>query len=394
MDTDMSPMFPLYLDMLNVGIFILDADMTVVFWNAWMEAKTGTERKKAVGCRLPELYPDIDVKKLQRKMRAVFTFGTPSFLDPVSDKFLISIPVDGFLESHFSEMRQEVTISPFNDERTFVMFTITDQTRYLETQERLAFRTRELQELTGGLERRVREEVEKSRAKDLMILQQSRLATMGEMVGNVSHQWRQPLTAISLRVQDMIDAFEFGELTEEYIRENTSSILETIDFMSSTVDDFRTFFTQEQKPSELYLWSVVEKTVRIISPSLMKHEIRLVLEKNESLPPIHSFRNELSQVVLNLISNAKEQIVERGIAGGVITVSVEVKDGRQMVHVADNAGGVPSGLLERIFDPYFTTKETGSGMGLYMARTLIRERCRGDITVENRDNGAVFTVIV
>ncbi len=252
---------------------------------------------------------------------------------------------------------------------------------------------KKIEELNRTLEKRVEEEVRKNREKDRHILHQSRLAQMGEMISMIAHQWRQPLSAISSCSLAINIKAKLGKLDKETAIDLSDKISEYSQHLSSTIDDFREFFKPNRGKEETTYESLIHSALSIVDISLKSKSIetRLKLECNET---IYTYPNELKQVILNLIKNAEDALVERGVESPWIEIST-YKDGKYAVlEVHDNAGGVPDNIMDKIFDPYFSTKleKNGTGLGLYMSKMIIEEHCNGTLGVENSESGARFII--
>jgi len=216
---------------------------------------------------------------------------------------------------------------------------------------------------------------EKEEQKELLV-HQSRLASMGDMLGNIAHQWRQPLSRLGYILMN-IELKDKERLHEKKLEEATTQL----EFMSQTIDDFRNFYAPN-KSRELF--SLVEATQNVIALLNFKEiEIELkVTEERELL----NYKNEYKQVVLNLLTNARDILVERKIAYPKILIEI---DGFE-VKISDNGGGVEVKKIQQIFEPYFTTKERGLGIGLYMSKMIVEKNMEGTIEVCNEGEGAVF----
>ena len=251
------------------------------------------------------------------------------------------------------------------------------------------------EELTNTLENRVNKEIEKNSKKTQYMLQQSRLAQMGEMISMIAHQWRQPLSSISaisgtLTLDIMMDNYK-----EKYFQEKLESISELSQHLSKTIDDFRGFFKEDKAKEICEIKDIIEGTISIIGQSLINKNINLSVNYTDN-PKIETHPNEVKQVLLNLIKNAEDILLEESVAEAKIEIEAYLKDDTICISVADNAGGVPEEIMDKIFNPYFSTKKAkdGTGLGLYMSKTIIEEHCKGKLLVENRDNGAAFTVVL
>ena len=250
-----------------------------------------------------------------------------------------------------------------------------------------------LLQLNQTLEQRVKEEVAKNLDQERLLVQQSRLAAMGEMIGNIAHQWRQPINALNLLLANIRDAYEFGELNREEIEHQVETGNRLIQKMSATIDDFRDFFRPNKEKAPFRLATVVEEVKNILGASLAHHGIRLEETVDADVVAL-GYANECAQVLLNLVNNAKETLVEKQATDGVIRVTVTREEGMAVVRVSDNGGGIPADILPKIFDPYFTTKPKGTGIGLYMSKIIVENNMGGRISGRNVTDGAEFTVAV
>ncbi|MGD9787635.1 MAG: sensor histidine kinase [Sulfuricellaceae bacterium] len=247
--------------------------------------------------------------------------------------------------------------------------------------------------LNNSLEERVREELAKNRQKDLLLIQQSRLAAMGEMVHNIAHQWRQPLNALALVIRNIKDDYEFGELGQESLDHAVNSAQNLLNRMSTTIDDFRDFFRPDQEKKLFNVADAVRQAANIMEASYRNNHISLEMDLPEDLV-VDGFPSQYSQAVLNILANAKEIIQARKIDPGLVRVRLEAADGFASLTIEDNAGGIADDVLPKVFDPYFTTKEQGSGIGLYMTKMIIERNMEGHVTAANSASGARFTMAV
>ena len=249
----------------------------------------------------------------------------------------------------------------------------------------------ELNALNENLELRVQQEAAKNRDKDHMLIQQSRLAAMGELMHNVAHQWRQPLFALSMTLRNIQDEYDFGELDRESLAKSVDEGNKLAQRMSAVIDDFKNFFRPDQVPVRFCLVDAVREAVHLVEASFLDAGIAVVVE---DAPVIYAegFFNEFSHALLNVLFNARDAIREAGVAGRV-TIRIERRAGHGVIIVRDNAGGIPAEVLPKIFDPYFTTRESGTGIGLYMSR-MLTEHMRGNIEACNVADGAEFRIVV
>lgn len=248
-----------------------------------------------------------------------------------------------------------------------------------------------LQRINETLAQRVQEETEKNRQKDHLLIQQSRLAAMGEMISNIAHQWRQPLNALTLVLANIKDAANHQELTPEYLNKQTRSAERLIQKMSATINDFRHFFRPQKQVESFSMVAAIEEALSLTSASLQNNNIELRLELGEDVQ-IVGFANEFSQVLLNLLVNAKEAILAHHPQGGVVTLRLNHDATHATLVITDNGGGIPAAAMGHIFEPYFSTKELGTGIGLYMSKMIFETSMHGSIHARNVDAGAEFTL--
>lgn len=232
------------------------------------------------------------------------------------------------------------------------------------------------------------------RDREQTLMQQSRLAAMGEMLGNISHQWRQPLNVLGLILQNLQLTYAREMLTKESLDKAVSRSRELIAHMSQTIDDFRNYLSPEKARSTFDVTAVVEKAISILGESLQG--VQLDLEKPEEPVTVEGYRNEYAQALINIFMNARDVLRERGIAEPRVLVKVEKQGTRSVVTIADNAGGIPEEIIGKVFDPYFTTKgpDKGTGIGLFMSKTMIEKNMNGSLTVRNTPEGAEFRIEV
>jgi PAS domain S-box-containing protein len=251
----------------------------------------------------------------------------------------------------------------------------------------------QLEHLNRSLCERVETAVTELRQKDQVLISQNRQAAMGEMIGNIAHQWRQPLNALSVLMANLQFAHLNSELTEPLMKESTNTAHRLIQKMSTTIDDFRNFFRPDKEKTVFSALEQVNLTVQMVEKAFCNNSITIVINTGNDCS-LWGFANEFSQVLLNLLSNARDAIVARGIPSGTIIVAAREENGMGVVTVHDNGGGIPEAILDKIFDPYFSTKETGTGIGLYMSKMIIERSMGGHITVDHFGDGCRFTLAV
>ena len=231
--------------------------------------------------------------------------------------------------------------------------------------------------------------------KDRLLTQQSRQAAMGEMIGNIAHQWRQPLNNLSLIVQQAQLYYELGQFNREFLDESVKKSMEIIQHMSRTIDDFRNYFKPEKEKVEFRVHEAVATTLSLMEGSFSQQQIGIEVDAQDD-PFIYGYPNEFSQVLLNILINARDALAERGVDAPKVTIQLGTEDNRAVVTITDNAGGIPEEIIGKIFDPYFTTKgpQAGTGVGLFMSKSIIEKNMGGRLVARNTANGAEFRIEV
>jgi len=237
--------------------------------------------------------------------------------------------------------------------------------------------------------------VEALRQKDQLLMQQSRQAAMGEMIGNIAHQWRQPLNTLGLMVQELSLSNELGEVSKEHLDASVMKIMQIIFHMSQTIDDFRNFFKPDKERIQFQVNQVVRKTVSLIEASFKEQRISIEVNAGDDLL-INGHPNEYSQVLLNILLNARDAFLEKKVAMPQVDVKLFAEKDKVVVTVTDNAGGIAENIIDKIFDPYFTTKtpDKGTGIGLFMSKTIIEKNMHGTLSARNTGAGAEFRIEV
>jgi len=253
----------------------------------------------------------------------------------------------------------------------------------------------EIESLNNSLKDRVEEEVSKNRKKDQQLLDQSRLAQMGEMLSMIAHQWRQPLAAISSTSSALELKAELGKADKEIIVQSAKNISKYSQHLSSTIDDFRDFFKPNKELTSVTYCNLVESVLSILEVSIKNKNISFEKKLNCS-GKFNTYANEIKQVILNLIKNAEDILIEKNIEKPYIKLYTYEAEGRFILEISDNGGGVPQEIQDKIFDPYFSTKldKNGTGLGLYMSKIIIEEHCDGELHFSNNDEGAVFQIVI
>lgn len=252
-------------------------------------------------------------------------------------------------------------------------------------------RSGEQKELLKNELDRSESEVEYQKA---MLFQQSKLAAMGEMIDNIAHQWRQPLNNLAMIVQDLEYAYKKGRMNPSYLHQISGDSMDQINFMSQTIDDFRNFVKPDQRNNPFDVNEAVAESLQLSEGMFRALPIRIEVEYCSK--PLIGFgsSSEFKQVMINLLNNARDALLEHSVTNPVITIRLFCDDSYGAITIQDNGGGIDEGVIERIFEPYFTTKEEGkgSGIGLYISYSIIRTKMGGTIEVSNVENGTLFTI--
>lgn len=252
----------------------------------------------------------------------------------------------------------------------------------------------ELKEYETNLEQLVETKTQENLRQFKTLQQQAKLASMGEMLGAIAHQWRQPLNALSMNIQFLEDDYKDEIIDEEFIQKFTQENMQFINFMSKTIDDFRNFFRVDKIKSDYDIKECIEETINILKPQLVVHNIKLSVNTEDAI--VNGFKNELQQVILNITNNAKDILLEYETIEPSIEITSINKDDEIIISIEDNGGGIPQDIIQRVFEPYFTTKEQGkgTGLGLYMSKLIIEDNMQGKLNVTNTKNGANFEIIL
>ncbi len=247
--------------------------------------------------------------------------------------------------------------------------------------------------MIDSLEQRIQEEISRRTDQEKLLVQQSKLAAMGNMLGNIAHQWRQPISEINAILMEIETITRYSSLSKEDLLKNITNCYEITEHMSNTIYDFQNFFQPSKKKEKFSILEACDSAVSVISASLKFHTIDLKYSTQKDCYAV-GYPNEFAHAILNIISNAKDALVERKIQNPTIDISITVGKKYILIRIEDNAGGIESDYLDRIFEPYFTTKHAkqGAGIGLYMTKVIIENNMQGFVNVKNTEKGALFTV--
>ncbi len=263
----------------------------------------------------------------------------------------------------------------------------------VQTELKLLQANDELTKLQLRLEQKVEDSIKQIRQQDHMIIRQSRQVAMGELMNNVAHHWRQPLAAVGLIVQDIQDAFHADELNEKYLQESVGEAMKQLQQMSKTITDISELFITTKVERSFNVKEEIERMIHVLSQNFKANNINTYLDCKEDCTVL-GYPHEFAQVVFNILTNAKEIIVQRECKERNIFLKVSNENKICKIIIEDTAGGIDDEMIDKIFEPYFSTKENlvGTGLGLYMSKMLIEKNMKGSLTVQNTEKGAVFTI--
>ncbi|MEN8302913.1 MAG: PAS domain S-box protein [Campylobacterota bacterium] len=334
----------------DLGGFITD-------WNSGSEILLGYSAQEAIGKHLSFIYLDEDLESLGKNISTLMTKG----------ENYVSVRL---LRKSGEILQVDLSLSLLKDENSNAI----------------------------GMVGYAKDITQKKKAEETLE-QQSRMAQMGEMISMIGHQWRQPLNAISLTASNLklkfdLEEFDsksqkdFKQCTQEF-SQGLENIQDYIRTLSTTIDDFRNFYKTDKVSVNVKLEEIASRALKIISPSLIAENVKII-EEYDSDKTIELYDNEIMQVILTILQNAQDNFLEKKTE----EPSIKIITKNRMISICDNGGGVPENILDKIFDPYFSTKseKNGTGLGLYMGQTIIEKHHKGKLKVKNSGDGACFTI--
>lgn len=244
------------------------------------------------------------------------------------------------------------------------------------------------------LNKKLTQQIQENELQTDIMLTQSRQAAMGDMVSMIAHQWRQPLSTISMDVNNVLADIEFKSLNDNELRENLESISKEVYVLSSTIEEFKEFFHPKNEKEHIHINIIMEELIRLTEKSLQYHNITLT-KKVDATCLIHTYVQEFSQVLLHLIQNAKDALIKHRSDNRWIHITLDKKPNNEIIiAIEDNGGGIDENIVDKIFEPYFSTKEdkNDKGLGLYMVKTILNKHLHGTINVSNTKDGAKFII--
>jgi len=480
------------LSNIDNGIIILDENLTIHYFNKWLEIHTSLKEVDLLEKNLIDIFPNINAKTLLRKIKSALRMDTPTFYTASTSKYLIPIKINQLSITDFKEMRQDVSIIPFDTQQRLIALIITDQTNMIHTNLLLEAHIKKVKELNSELikEREtidtkvllikfnlnhiitnvskaylellectdsdlllydffeyqklyIDNKLKKTILKNMKeqkvfnfenallslsgdeltlsftlvpeydsyanhigfilfmqditsskkviqqqekLLSTSRSAAMGEMISMIAHQWRQPLSVINTILANLQVKQELEILKDSDLSTSFTKILETVNYLSHTIEDFRNYF----KPNKLIQKVSVSELMKNSTLFLFEEMRLLDIKYTQSLGDdvtIKTYKNELIQCIINILKNSIDAFKDKDIKNKYI--SLEVKNESTLVSLSfkDNAGGIDKEILKKVFEPYFSTKaKNGTGLGLYMTKTIIEKHLNGKITLQSANN--------
>jgi PAS domain S-box-containing protein len=363
-------------------IFITDADHTIVRVNRTLAERCGLTPRELVGRKCFDVMHGVNSTPGNCLFAKALKCGKPQTSEFDIEKFHGTF---------------EVTMSPIlNSEGQIIagVHITRDVTEKRRHEELLEAHQIQLEEINSSLESRIEKAVAELRNKDDILIQQSRLTAMGEMISNIAHQWRQPLNNIGLIVQNLQLAFKAKDLTERQLDEDVAETMTILQHISETINNFRNFFSYESEMSPFIINELVSRALSFVEQSFKSKGIRIELDEQPDIAAV-GYPNEYLQALLNIILNARDALLEQQVVQPLISIRIFKENGRSVVTIRDNGNGICEDILPKIFDPYFTTKQqcSGTGIGLYMAKMIVEKKMLGSLSARNVD-GAEFRIEV
>ena len=359
-------------------IIVLDSELKYLNVNKYYEDMFGLKESEVFGKRI-----GFNANQKNKYLYEEFKLKLLSENGSLNSEYEIENKNGELITLHILIKKIEI------EEETFYVLVAEDVTEYKNL-------LNQYSELNKQLAKRIKEEVEKNQQQQEMLLMQSKFATMGEMIDMIAHQWRQPLNVLSLILININLKLQFGELDDNHLTTQLEKAENTIKHMSSTIDDFRGLLSKNTNLELVNLEKVIEKALSIVNPQLHNHSISVQVEIDKKIE-VYINESEFIQVILNIISNAKDEIIKKELEDSVISIYQKDKENidnqeYNVFCIEDEAGGIDEDIIEKVFDPYFSTKgKNGTGIGLYMSK-LIVEKAKGIISVKNTQKGVVFCI--
>lgn len=362
---------------------ILDAagqpiDYRIVDVNSQFESILGLQRAHAVG----------------RPAREVYGMSTAPYLDIYASVVASGVPCRFDVFATVQEHHFSISVTPWGANGFATIFIdITEQKTMQE----------QLRSLNQDLEERIAREILRRLEHERILARQSRHAAMGEMIGAIAHQWRQPLSTVSVIIQNMAAAWKLDRLSKEYVDQALDVAQHQIAYMTNTIEEFLAFFRPDKMKERFCINDKIMESISFVETQLKSQGIKIVIGDGFNIDYfVCGYQNEFRQVVLNLIVNARDAVRDGFVQEllpveiGVICLDIKGDGENVVVTVADNGCGIAPEIGNKIFEPYFTTREQsgGTGIGLYMSRLITEDGMGGSISFSSLPGDTVFSVIL
>lgn len=374
-----------YTEIINTtteGFWLLDSDFKIVDVNYSLCAMLGYKKDEMLGRKPHSFVESQDHSVCDEQERLVCDISSHSYELNLRTKEGRAVCVLANATTIYDQL---------GDVKSFAFFT--DISRQKQIEADLIKRKEEVKALNNALESRISLEVQKNREKDQMMHQQSRLASMGEMIGNIAHQWRQPLNIMALIMQDLYISNQLNNLDSQKVEESYEKANNILQYMSQTIDDFRNFFKQDNEYCEFSVKEAVDTVYSLVSTNFAYHHVACKIDvKHDSI--INGGQNEFKQVLINILNNAQEAMISNESKKKEIRILVTRKGNQARIVISDTGGGMAKDVINKIFDPYFTTKgqTQGTGLGLFMSKQIVENTMLGSLSAKNIKDGAEFTI--
>ncbi len=251
--------------------------------------------------------------------------------------------------------------------------------------EKVHEKTKKIREVNSQLEKRIKKEVDENLKKDRLLSQQQKMISMGQMIENIAHQWRQPLSLITTSVSGLKIKKMLGDLDDEFFNKTLDSVMNTSQYLSSTIDDFRYFFKPQKEKEDFYLENCCNRTIDLLEANFLEKNIKIICTNDDV--KVNGYETELIQVLINLLNNSKDALESSESLENDKFIFIDIlrKNDKAIIKIKDNAGGIDDEILDKVFEPYFTTKHQaqGTGIGLYMCQEIINKHMNGHIDITN-----------
>jgi len=392
----------------NIAVQGYDRDRRVIFWNSASEKLYGFTKEEAMGQRIEDLFiPGNMVSMVVSAIAGWVENGVPvpaaEYVLQRKDGTQIHVFSSKVMQHNLKREPEIFSIDVELTELKWAERELLDLAGQLSeeiaerklVQQELCAKQIQLEKINETLSERIKLKVEELRQNDQILISQNRQAAMGEMISNIAHQWRQPLNTIGLIMQYLQRTCSSEKMSAEELRQEFANALSIVMHMSKTIDDFRNFFSPSKSKQTFCIAKAINQALSFSSADLNRYNIKVLLDAADDMITV-GYPNEYSQVLLNILNNARDKLIESGVEEPCINICVFAENGTSVTTVHDNGGGIPEGVIDRVFDPYFSTKiqGKGTGIGLYMSKVIIEKHMGGSLTARNRDGGAEFRIEV